>query len=108
MIIPLATFKEYLQNMGKYINELVVLSHYDDNKQLDGLLLAKVPETSEAYKRGLREGDIVTSIQDVPITDTSVVGKVGWQLLDNEDYIVNVVITRNGEEEVLTYEIWPE
>jgi type II secretory pathway component PulC len=108
MIIPLETYKEYLQNMGKYTSQLEIMMHYDEEKKVDGLILTKVPTTSEAYKRGLRQGDIVQSIQDVPITDASVVGNVGWKILQDEDYIVSVVIIRNGEEDILTYEIWPE
>jgi hypothetical protein len=108
MVIPEKTYKEYLQNIGKYTGEITILSHYDANQKLDGLVLAKVPNTSEAYKRGLREGDVVTVIQGIPITDTSVAYKVAWDILKNQDYLVDVTITRNGEEQVLTYEIWPE
>ena len=108
MVISEKTYKEYLQNIGKYTGEITILSHYDEKQKLDGLVLAKVPNTSEAYKRGLREGDVVMVIQGIPITDTSVAYKVAWDILKNQDYLVDITLMRNGEEEVFTYEIWPE
>jgi len=101
-------YREYLENFGKYVAELKIQTHYNEGGNLDGLLLAEVPDTSEAYKRGFRTGDIIRSVQDVPVTDTGVAYKVAWDILKNEDYLIDIVIVRNGEEEVLTFEIWPE
>ena len=101
-------YKGYLDNIGKYLAEIVVLSHYGPDNTLDGLLLAKVPKESEAYKRGLREGDIVKTVQGVPITDTSTASKEAWNVQKNADYYLEIGIIRNGEEEILSYEIWPD
>ena len=107
-VLSEAQFQDYLQNLGKYVSEVSTISHFDENKKPDGLLLSKVPKTSEAYKRGLRRGDIVKSVQDVPVTDLQTVMKTAYGILKDNDYLVDVLIIRDGREEVLSYEIWPE
>lgn len=107
-VITEPQYLEYLQNVGKYTSQVTIHSHFDSNKNPDGLVLAKVPRSSEAYKRGLRERDVIKSIQDVPVTDLQAALKVAYQVLRDEDYLVDVVIVRNGAEETLSYEIWPE
>jgi len=108
MVMSEKAFNDYLKNIGKYTGQITILSHYDDNKKMDGLLLSKVPKTSEAYKRGLREGDIVKQVQDTPVDSTSAALNAIFKVQKDKDYIVDVTIERNGVEEVLTYEIWPE
>ena len=107
MIMSEKQYRGYLENIGKYINEVVIQAHHDAAKQVDGLLLAKVPQESEAYKRGLREGDIVTRIQGQPVAATAEAIRIAWEVLRNEEYLVDIELIRNGQEEVLTYEIWP-
>ena len=108
MVVSEDDYREYLQNFGRYANEITTQTHYDEDGNVDGILLARVPTSSLAYQRGLREGDIVMSVQDTDITDVGVALRAAWKVLEDEDYLVDVIIMRNGEEEVLTYEIWPE
>lgn len=108
MVIQEKQFAEYLRNVGKYIGEIVILSHMGPDNKLDGLYLSSVPKSSEAYKRGLRSGDIVKAVQGVAITDTSIAYKTAMQALKDKDYIIDVTLLRKGQEITLTYEIWPE
>ncbi len=108
MVVSEDDYREYLQNFGRYANEITTQTHYDEDGNVAGILLARVPTSSLAYQRGLREGDIVMSVQDTDITDVGVALRAAWKVLEDEDYLVDVIIMRNGEEEVLTYEIWPE
>ena len=107
-IISEKQYTEYVQNIGKYVSQVVVLSHYNEDKEADGLILAKVPTESEAYKRGLREGDIVKAVQGQPVTDLQAAIRAAFQVLRDNEYLVDVVIERDGVEEVLSYEVWPE
>jgi len=108
MIMTDDEFRSYLQNVGKYVGELVILSHYDDEGNQNGLLLSKVPKSSEAYRRGFRQGDIVKSLQGAPVTDLQTALRTAYRILEEEDYLVDVTIVRDGGEETLSYEIWPE
>jgi C-terminal processing protease CtpA/Prc len=108
MVMTTEQYKNYLENVGRYMNEIIILSHYGPDGKLDGLLLAKVPRESEAWKRGLKEGDIVMTVQGTPVTDTSTASKVAWEVYKNADYTLELGIIRNGEEETLMYEIWPQ
>lgn len=107
-VIPEDQYEDYCNNIGKYISEIVILAHYDKDKKRDGLLLSKVPKTSEAYKRGLRQGDIVKSIQGTSVTTPETAVKAAFQVLKDEEYLVDITVVRNGKQEVLSYEIWPE
>ncbi len=97
-------FRTYLENAGTYINQVSTQSHVGPDKEIDGLLLTNVPETSEAYKRGFRKGDIITTVQGEPVIDTTSALKVAWDVLKNEEYILDVGIIRNGQEDALTFE----
>ncbi len=107
-VISEAQYLDYIQNIGKYVSQVVVLTHYNEEKQPDGLILTSVPPESEAYKRGLRAGDIVKSVQDQPVTDLQAAIKVAYQVLRDDEYFVEVLIVRDGAEELLSYEVWPE
>lgn len=107
-VISEAQYAEYIQNFGKYASQVVLLSHHDKDKKLDGLILTKVPKTSEAYKRGLRKGDIVKSVQGQAVTDMEAAMRMAYKVLRDNEYLVDVVIMRNGVEETLSYEVWPE
>lgn len=107
-IISERQYTDYVQNLGKYVSQVVVLSHYDAEKKPDGLILTRVPRESEAYKRGLREGDIVKTVQGEPVTDLQAAIRAAFQVLRDNEYLVDVVIERKGVEEVLSYEVWPE
>ena len=107
-VIPEAQYAEYIQNFGKYASQVVLLSHHDKDKKPDGLILTKVPKTSEAYKRGLRKGDIVKSVQGQAVTDMEAAMRMAYKVLRDNEYLVDVVIMRNGVEETLSYEVWPE
>ncbi len=107
-VISEAQYLDYIQNLGKYVSQVVVLTHFDEEKKPDGLILTKVPRDSEAFKRGLREGDIVKSIQDQSVVDLQAAIKVAYQVLRDNEYLVDVVVERDGVEEVFSYEVWPE
>ena len=107
-IISEEQYTDYVQNIGKYASQVVVLSHFDEEKKADGLILTKVPRESEAYKRGLREGDIVKAVQGESVTDLQAAIRAAFQVLRDNEYLVDVVIERKGVEEVLSYEVWPE
>ncbi len=107
-IMTVSQYTEYVQNIGKYVSQVVVLSHYDADRRPNGLILTRVPRESEAYKRGLREGDIIKAVQDQPVTDLQAAIQMAFQVLRDNEYLVDVVIERRGVEMVLSYEVWPE
>jgi type II secretory pathway component PulC len=101
-------YHEYVQNVGRYVSQITVLSHFNAEKQPDGLIITRVPKDSEAYKRGLRKGDVIRSIQGKEVTDLPAVIRAAFDVLRDDEYLIDVVIVRNGVEEVLSYEVWPE
>jgi type II secretory pathway component PulC len=107
-VVSEAQYLDYIQNLGKYVSQVVILTHFDEEKKPDGLILTKVPRDSEAFKRGLREGDIVRSVQGQSVVDLQAAIKVAYQVLRDNEYLVDVIIERNGVEEVFSYEVWPE
>jgi len=108
MVMSEKVYKNYLDNIGTYLNQISTRTHLGPDNAVDGIQLVTVPKDSEAYKRGLREGDVVKSIQGQPVQDVTAAIKMANDIIKNEDYVVDVVVERNGQEEILTYEIWPE
>jgi S1-C subfamily serine protease len=65
-----------------------------------GLTLTRVPEGSLLTEAGLRAGDILTQINDTPVTSmTTLIGL--WPRLQNESTLTAVVL-RNGQPVTLT------
>ncbi|MHC4714533.1 MAG: hypothetical protein ACYTAN_14905 [Planctomycetota bacterium] len=47
-------------------------------------------------------------MQGQSVVDLQAAIKVAYQVLRDNEYLVDVIIERNGVEEVFSYEVWPE
>jgi len=107
-IVSEERYAEYLLNADKYVSQVTVLSHSTENGEPDGLLLAKVSKDSEAYRRGFRQGDVVKRINGTRVTSIQAALRAAKRIQREEEYLVDVVIVRDGVEKTFSYEIWPE
>ena len=68
-----------------------------------GLMVESVSENSDAARRGIRAGDILTAIDGEPITDSSVVSARMQELSVGDT--VELTIWREGREVTKTVEL---
>jgi general secretion pathway protein C len=74
-----------------------------DGGQVAGFTLTRVPEGSLLTEAGLRAGDVLTQINDTPITSMATL--IGlWPKLQNES-MLRAVVLRNGQPVSLTVSI---
>jgi hypothetical protein len=106
---PFALTREELQ---KYVNDLPTLlsqvefsPHVDAKQKPDGLQVVSLLPQSVAAQRGLRQGDVVKMICDVPITDLGQIPPLARKILADDPAFIEMVIEREGKEESLIYEV---
>ena len=81
---------------GKYIKDMASYEKNNLNIQIDtisGLFVSKVRENSLAYNMGLRNNDVIISINDKPINNLNDYLDICYA--GSESYIFNII--RNGE-----------
>lgn len=69
--------------------------HLANSDYPDGLYVAEVDERSDAYEKGIRKGDIITAVNDIPVTTTAEVSAIKNEYEVGDELIVTVY--RRGE-----------
>ncbi|WP_457644422.1 PDZ domain-containing protein [Persephonella sp.] len=94
--------EEKTADIGTLLKDVLIVPVIKDNETI-GFRFKYVKPQSLLYKFGLRSGDLIVSINDMPVRTAEEAFKI-YNMLRNEQFI-KLVIERNGKRKVLTYEI---
>ncbi len=89
-----------LENISELISQVRVRPHYK-NGQADGLMLSQVRPNTLVTKMGLRNGDVIQSVNGEPITSPDDIVDLYEELRSGSS--MSLEITRRGKNKTLTY-----
>lgn len=95
--------QELKEKLGFDVQDLSsdIRRQLDAPNDLDGIVVDNISEGSAAYERGLRRGDVITSVQKNRISSVSEF----YQILgNNESDVILLTIFRNNAEQYLAFE----
>ena len=95
----------YVENLSTLLSEVRLLNHYDSDGSVDGLLVAEMAPGSVFSKRGFSPGDIIKEVDGTPLTDASQLTAIAQTIVKEDLPFVDVTIERDGEEDILVYEL---
>ncbi|WP_457623595.1 type II secretion system protein GspC [Persephonella sp.] len=94
--------EEKTADIGTLLKDVLIVPEIKNNETI-GFRFRYVRPQSLLYKYGLRSGDLIVSINDMPVRTAEEAFRI-YNMLRNEK-IVRVVIERKGKRKVITYEI---
>ncbi len=94
--------EEKTADIGTLLKDVLIVPVIRNNETV-GFRFRYVKPQSLLYKFGLRSGDLIISINDMPVRTAEEAFKI-YNMLRNEQFI-KLVIERNGKRKVITYEI---
>ncbi|WP_457625162.1 PDZ domain-containing protein [Persephonella sp.] len=94
--------QEKTEDIGKLLKDVLLVPEIKNGETV-GFRFRYIKPKSVLYKLGLRSGDLIISVNDMPVRTAEEAFKI-YNMLRNEEY-VKVVIERRGKRKVLTYEI---
>ncbi|WP_457640543.1 type II secretion system protein GspC [Persephonella sp.] len=94
--------KEKTADIGTLLKDVLIVPEIRNNETV-GFRFRYVKPQSILYKFGLRSGDLIISINDMPVRTAEEAFKI-YNMLRNEE-LIKLVIERNGKRKVITYEI---
>jgi len=94
--------QENTEDIGKLFKDILLVPEIKNGETV-GFRFKYIKPKSILYKLGLRSGDLIVSVNDMPIRTAEEAFKI-YNMLRNEEY-VKVIIERKGKRKVLTYEI---
>jgi type II secretory pathway component PulC len=95
----------YVQNMGTLLARVGLAAHHDEDGNVDGLQIKKMPADAPVQWRGLSEGDIVKRINETALTDARQLPQIAYQILKDDPPYIAVVIEREGKQLNYIYEL---
>lgn len=94
---------QILENPEKLYSQIRVVPHKDKNGEIDGYRVSGVRRKSFFYKLGVKNGDIVHSVNSKPLTSMSNAMDAYNSLTDAKDFTFE--ITRRNQRQTFEYEI---
>lgn len=101
-VIARAEVDEAMQNLNQLFTQIRAVPHFQEGKA-NGFRLFAIRRNSIFEKIGLKNGDIVSSINGNPLTDPARAMQLFQELKDESR--VQVEVTRNRQPTTLSYEI---
>lgn len=101
-IISKTYLNSYINNLDQIWRNISIIENINDGK-IDGFIIKKIAKNSDFIKLGLKEGDIMKSVNNNKLTSYAEALNV-FNEINNTKY-VNIVILRNNEIMELNYEI---
>lgn len=95
---PVGTATEYVNSSGTALASGFLIDISEDGN----ILLTEVKEELAAFRQGLREGDIITEIDGVSVSETGY-ENIANKLLGKQDTTVKLKYRRDGAESELTF-----
>ncbi|MFH5831508.1 Do family serine endopeptidase [Halalkalibaculum sp. DA3122] len=71
----------------------------------NGVVVTNIRRNSDAYRQGLREGDVITSIAKEPVQNVSDFNDIMSQLVEEENQVVLMRILRGGNGLFIAFEL---
>ena len=97
--------KSYVRNLAVLLSQVKLSEHKNAKGAVDGLRIDEMLPTSVAAQRGLKEGDIIKKVYNVPMTQMGLITHVAYAVLHSAPHSVTTVIERNGAEQELVYDL---
>lgn len=97
-----AQIENAVEDINKLLNQVNIRPHYQDGRP-DGLMLTRIKPRSIFLRMGLRNGDVITGVNDTPIASVDDVLKF-YENLKSADR-VNIQLRRRGRERIIDYTI---
>ena len=94
---------QILENPEKLYSQIRVVPHKDKNGDIDGYRVSGVRRKSFFYKLGVKNGDIVHSVNNKPLTSMSSAMDAYNSLADSKNFTFE--ITRRNQQQTFNYEI---
>jgi len=94
--------EEKTADIGTILKDVLLVPEIK-NGQTIGFRFKYIKPNSLLYKLGLRSGDLIISVNNMPVKTAEEAFKI-YNIIRNEKY-VNVEIERKGQRKVLTYEV---
>lgn len=94
--------EEKTADIGTLLKDVLLIPEIK-NGQTIGFRFKYIKPNSLLYKLGLRSGDLIASVNNMPVRTAEEAFKI-YNIIRNEKY-VNVEIERKGQRKVLTYEV---
>ncbi|SNZ06459.1 type II secretion system protein C (GspC) [Persephonella hydrogeniphila] len=94
--------QEKTADIGNLLKDVLLVPEIKNGETI-GFRFRYIKPKSVLYRLGLRSGDLIISVNDMPVRTAEEAFKI-YNMLRNEEY-VKVVIERRGKRKVLTYEI---
>jgi type II secretion system protein C len=94
---------QIMENPEKLYSQIRVVPHKDKNGDIDGYRVSGVRRKSFFYKLGVKNGDIVHSVNSKPLTSMSSAMDAYNSLAESKSFTFD--ITRRNQQQTFNYEI---
>ncbi len=101
-VISKTYLNRYINNIDQIWGDISIIENIN-NGNIDGFIIKKIAQNSDFSKLGLKEGDIIKSVNNSQLISYAAALKI-FNEIDNTRYL-NIVILRNNEKMELNYEI---
>ena len=95
-------FDELLQNPEKLYTQIRATEHKKDG-EIDGYRVSGIRRKSIFYKLGIKNGDVIHNVNDMPLTNLNEAMKAFESLQSSQDFNFN--ITRRRKKRTMEYEV---
>ena len=99
----LVTLEKLMENPEQLYSQIRVVPHKDSNGEVDGYRLSGIRRRSFFYQLGVKNGDIVHSVNGKPLTSASAGMEAYNTLADARDF--SFELTRRNERQTFEYEV---
>jgi len=104
-IVQYEPFVQRIQNLAQFIDMLDITTAFQKGK-IVGCRVGKFPQNSVGPLLGLQQGDIITSINNIPTTTTTNRVAIYQELKKNtQEMVITVNLVRQGQPVTLHYQI---
>lgn len=102
-----STDRDLEQSIGFSVQNLTpdIAEELDLNPNQDGVVVTNISQRSNAFRQGLREGDVITSVARQRIRNVGEFNQIMSQLVEEGDQVVLLRILRGGNGLFLAFEL---
>lgn len=102
IILSKSTIKSYMNNLEE-VSKNIILKEFKSGDSIDGFKIEKIVQNSDFSKLGLKDGDIIKSVNSSKLSSYGEVYNI-FNNIDNISYL-SIEVLRNNEIVELNYEI---